>query len=476
MPPRKKPRTTNTTGFTSPPSSSFNDDSTTTWEALSVPDNGLRELVDSRGCKGIECFENGELCDGTVILGDRHIPVSRMMLAASSPFFASALTSKFKEGAEKTIKLDPDLSVRCVEALLRFAHAGASESIRVPATELESLVVAADQLGFTGVLPLAAERLRQTLTPSNCIDRLILSERHGLPTLARGCVEVIGKEFEGMQQSLSSLSQGCLVVLLSHEPAVMPEDRIFELLLAWLQEDPKNRQELFPNLLELVRLPSLGIDYLSENVMYAPSVLGSSKAQELVRSAVRFLGASPEEREKLATKRLRPRHAPLLLPEHTLRVQGTRLVSNFCEFRAEPDGAKPDGRTVEQSEDPFEVPQGWRVVRTSDDDWEQVRKRIIGEYNWSTDVVVVGDGDADGKNKSSSAAAAGSSSNADDDGVDSGDPPHWRGFCARDYNDDEEHPAAEYDRRPNLKLVQGRPNHLQFSGVSYRLLLRREVL
>ena len=212
-----------------------------------------------------------------------------MMLAASSPFFASALTSKFKEGAEKTIKLDPDLSVRCVEALLRFAHAGASESIRVPATELESLVVAADQLGFTGVLPLAAERLRQTLTPSNCIDRLILSERHGLPTLARGCVEVIGKEFEGMQQSLSSLSQGCLVVLLSHEPAVMPEDRIFELLLAWLQEDPKNRQELFPNLLELVRLPSLGIDYLSENVMYAPSVLGSSKAQELVRSEAEML-------------------------------------------------------------------------------------------------------------------------------------------------------------------------------------------
>ena len=31
-------------------------------------------------------------------------------------------------------------------------------------------------------------------------------------------------------------------------------------------------------------------------------------------------------------------------------------------------------------------------MRTSDDDWEQVRRRCIGEYNWSTDVVVVGDG------------------------------------------------------------------------------------
>ena len=76
----------------------------------------------------------------------------------------------------------------------------------------------------------------------------------------------------------------------------------------------------------------------------------------------------------------------------------------------------------------------------------------------------------------------GSSSGADGggDGGDGGEEgdgaPHWRGFCAHDYNDDEEHPASEYDRRPNLKAVANQPGWLQFSGVSYRLLLRREVL
>ena len=305
---------------------------------------------------------------------------------------------------------------------------------------------------------LAAERLRQTLVPSNTIERLILAERHNLSILARGCIEVIGQHYHSMKPALATLSQGCLMLLLAHEPAVMPEERIFEMLLSWLHQDPLSRQELFPSLLEKVRLPSLGMAYLSEHVMYAPSVLAAPRAQDLVRDAVRFLGASPEEREKLATHRLRPRHAPLLLTEHNLRVAGTRLVSNYCEFRAEPDGAKPDGRTVEQSEEPFEVPDGWRVVRTSDDDWEEVRRRCIGEYNWSTDVVVVGDGEA--------------SNEGDDDG----ETPHWRGFCAHDYNDDEDHPASEYDRRPNLKAVNGRPGWLQFSGVSYRLLLRREVL
>lgn len=219
-------------------------------------------------------------------------------------------------------------------------------------------------------------------------------------------------------------------------------------------------------------------------------------------------------RLRLATKRLRPRRA-LLLPEHALRVAGTRLVSNFCEvrraaahaplhtrlllaarraaplehmarrgccparapsrasllydadclrlrratqFRAEPDGANPDGRTTRQSQEPFEIPTGWRVVRTSDDDWEQVRRRCIGEWTWSTNVVVVGDGDAE--------------SGAHDD---ADETLHWRGFCARDYcsvND----PAREYDHRFNLEPVSGRSGWLRFPDFSYRLLLRREVL
>jgi len=439
MPPRKRTRDT------APPPSLHN-------IALPLPEEAARDRHSSLR----ETYERGELCDGQVVLGERVFPVSRMTLAASSPFFRAAFSSGMREGASLRVTLDPTLPIRCVEALLSYAHAPGGE---FAVESLEQLVVAADQLGFTSVLPIAAEKLRATLTPSNCIDRLVLSERHGLPTLSRGCIEVVGQHYAepSMKRALASLSQGCLVVLLSHEPAVMAEERIFEILLAWLENYEDGRSPLFPTLLELVRLPSLGIAYLSEHVMYAPSVLAAPRAQQLVRDAVRFLGASPEERERLATKRLRPRHAPLLLPEHTLRVAGTRLVSNFCEFRAEPDGAKPDGRTIEQSEEPFEIPPGWRVVRTSDDDWEQVRRRCIGEWNWSTDVVVVGDGDAE--------------SGAHDE-----DAQRYVGFCARDYNDDDDHPASEYDRRPNLKPVTGQPGWLQFSGVSYRLLLRREVL
>ena len=45
-------------------------------------------------------------------------------------------------------------------------------------------------------------------------------------------------------------AQGCLILLLSHEPAVMPEERIFEMLLDWLHVDTDERQPLFSSLLD----------------------------------------------------------------------------------------------------------------------------------------------------------------------------------------------------------------------------------
>ena len=73
------------------------------YETLTVPDSALREMVDSRGALSVRFFESSELCDGTVVIGDRTFPVSRMMLAAASPFFAGALSSSFREGATKAI-------------------------------------------------------------------------------------------------------------------------------------------------------------------------------------------------------------------------------------------------------------------------------------------------------------------------------------------------------------------------------------
>merc|ERR1740121_46448 len=78
-------------------------------------------------------YEDASLCDGEVKLADgRILPVSRMVLAASSPFFKAAFSGHMREGASRSVTI-PELSSACVEALLRYAH---SKELRFPASEL----------------------------------------------------------------------------------------------------------------------------------------------------------------------------------------------------------------------------------------------------------------------------------------------------------------------------------------------------
>jgi hypothetical protein len=64
-----------------------------------------------------ELYEAGQLCDGKLVLNGRTFPVSRILLAAASPFFRSAFTGGMREG-EGTVQLDPSLQPEGVEALL----------------------------------------------------------------------------------------------------------------------------------------------------------------------------------------------------------------------------------------------------------------------------------------------------------------------------------------------------------------------
>ena len=75
-----------------------------------------------------ELYEAGQLCDGKLVLNVRTFPVSRILLAAASPFFRSAFTGGMREG-EGTVQLDPSLQPEGVEALLNGVCAWRSVSM-----------------------------------------------------------------------------------------------------------------------------------------------------------------------------------------------------------------------------------------------------------------------------------------------------------------------------------------------------------
>jgi hypothetical protein len=213
-----------------------------------------------------------------------------MLLAAASPFFLAAFTSSMREDMSRIVELDPTLSIPCVEALLRHAHmAGTGNTAnwaslleqRCEGSTMEDLVCAADLLGFAEVLPTCSARLITSLNVSNCISRLLLAERYRLRELAAGCTGIIcaglGEDAAlsanvALRDGLVALPRDAMALFLSQDPLPLPEEQLYELLDAWRQYQPPSRSPTdrtaqFDDLLELIRLPSLGMSYLSEHVM-----------------------------------------------------------------------------------------------------------------------------------------------------------------------------------------------------------------
>ena len=250
-------------------------------------------------------YEAGELCDGTVILGDRQFPVCRMLLSAASPFFKSAFMGGFRESAQCSVTLDPTLPADCVDALLKHAHVPVGSGITL---NPESFLSTADQLGFSDLIPAASRALIDTLSPGNLLARLVLADRYELADLLTRGVELFSEhavDICGSPEFASLLPQSLLSKVLSHQDTTASELPLFEGLLAWTRHDSA-RAVAFDELLEHVRLPELGIQYLISSVVHAEEVVRSSRARQLVQEAMAFLTV-PEQRLELTSPRMESR-------------------------------------------------------------------------------------------------------------------------------------------------------------------------
>ena len=264
-------------------------------------------VLTSRAHTAGALYEAGELCDGALTLQGRTYAVSRMMLASASPFFKSAFTSTMRESSG-TVALDPSLEPSCVEALLQLAH-NPAQTIPVREVDLESLMSAADQLQINDMIPKIAKQLASTVSVSNCLVRLSLGARHSVPELVKSAIQMIDKHFAdvGASPAFLTLPWDAIQALLQDDDLETPERALFDAAQAWVQHDA-GRASSFDAVLELLRLPELGHVHLISHVMHAPSVVASTRAQELVREALLFL-TDPSQRGALLSPRTQPRNA-----------------------------------------------------------------------------------------------------------------------------------------------------------------------
>ncbi|KAM6972696.1 kelch-like protein 5 isoform 2-T3 [Aplochiton taeniatus] len=247
-----------------------------------------------------------QLCDVTLVAGERRIPAHRLVLSSVSDYFAAMFTSDVREAKQEEVKMegvDPD----ALWVLVQYAYTGRLE---LREDTIESLLSASCLLQLSSVVQACCSFLVKQLHPSNCLGIRSYADAQGCIQLQDAAhtytmehfVEVVGGQ-EFLLLPLEEMER----LLSSDDMNVPDEETVITALLSWARHDGPARQPHLPSLLAHIRLPLLQPQFLADlesNALLRDSV----ECQRLLMEGMKY-HLLPQRRPLLQSPRTRPRKA-----------------------------------------------------------------------------------------------------------------------------------------------------------------------
>ncbi|KAM3865462.1 kelch-like protein 5 [Diretmus argenteus] len=247
-----------------------------------------------------------QLCDVTLVAGDRRIPAHRLVLSSVSDYFAAMFTSDVREAKQDEVKMegvDPD----ALWVLVQYAYTGRLE---LKEDTIESLLSASCLLQLSSVVQACCSFLMKQLHPSNCLGIRSYADAQGCNDLQRAAhaytmehfLEVVaGQEF--LLLPLEEMER----LLISDDINVPNEETVVTALLTWVHHDDAARQPHLSSLLAHIRLPLLQPQFLAD-LESNPLLRDSVECQRLLMEGMKY-HLLPQRRPLLQSPRTRPRKA-----------------------------------------------------------------------------------------------------------------------------------------------------------------------
>ncbi|XP_054635213.1 kelch-like protein 5 isoform X2 [Dunckerocampus dactyliophorus] len=247
-----------------------------------------------------------QLCDVTLVAGDRRIPAHRLVLSSVSDYFAAMFTSDVREAKQDEVKIegvDPD----ALWVLVQYAYTGRLE---LREDTIESLLAVSCLLQLSSVVQACCSFLMKQLHPSNCLGIRSYADAQGCHDLQRAAhayimehfLEVVGGQ-EFLLLPLDEMEQ----LLKSDDINVPDEETVVNSLLTWVHHNADSRQRHLPLLLAHVRLPLLQPQFLAD-LETSPLLRDSVDCQRLLMEGMKY-HLLPQRRPLLQSPRTRPRKA-----------------------------------------------------------------------------------------------------------------------------------------------------------------------
>lgn len=256
--------------------------------------------------KRMETFRNNsQLCDVTLVAGDKRIRAHRVIMAGFSDYFDAMFNGDLAETVQDVIHIrdvDPDALAIIVE----YAY---TADLEIRVDNVENLLSVACLLQVGAVREQCCDFMKQHLHSTNCLGIRAFAEAHGCDDLFLTADKFTKENFLQVIESkeFPMINGDQLVELFASDDLnVNTEEEVFASMERWVQFDIEKRKPFITNLLQNIRLPLMNCQLLTDRVERSPIFSLSEQGKELLLEAMKY-HLLPERRAQMQSIRTRPR-------------------------------------------------------------------------------------------------------------------------------------------------------------------------
>ena len=231
--------------------------------------------------------QNIDLCDVTLVVGEREFPAHRVVLAASSPYFRAMFTNEHLESKQTRISLQ-QVDGDTLELLLDFIY---SSELKISEDNVQNLLAGSSLLQLIPVVEGCCNFLQVHLDSENCIGISTFAEMHGCRTLRDVSLRYALEHFNETSHSDEFLSAPVTTlreIIRSEDVYVQREEEVLDAVMRWFRHDEISRVEETTTLLQFVKLPLIPWKTIKECIISDERLSSYPETQELITQAKNF--------------------------------------------------------------------------------------------------------------------------------------------------------------------------------------------
>ena len=241
---------------------------------------------------------NEHFCDVTLEVGSgddqARLKAHRIVLCAASPFFCNALNSDMKEKREGVIRLD-ETSKAVMEGVLEYLYTG---YVDINGRNAYDLFAKADYFILPSLKTLSANFIMQTVSLVNCVKVYYFATKYQCEELQKRASDFILKNFvavAGTEDFLNLSSKEVGEWIASDEIIVEGEEKVFEVVVEWVEKNGCKKHQFFYDLFQHVRFIHVPRNYLLKVILSHCLVKDRKRCVDLVLDAMNCMSEGTEE-------------------------------------------------------------------------------------------------------------------------------------------------------------------------------------